>query len=245
MTLIVHGVLRASDASVLEDLGAEFFDDTHGVESDELVAVVSSAPQELGDDDAVAHLELLAAVAATVPVLPVQFGTVAPDEDAVRSEVLGSSRDSLTGLLEGIADVVELRLDLEFDEQASVRAVVAADPGLRARGAGDFESKLALGEEIAGRVAQHQQRVVDEWLQPLAATAERMALLRAEEGRFQYALLVRRDALSKIDEQVAGLSGTVVGTAVLEYVGPIPPFSFLTEGAQPQDEARTASRWGW
>jgi hypothetical protein len=82
--LIVHGLLREHDGEVLDRLDAG---PVHPrlVAAGPLAAAVSEAPAHgLTADDAVAHLDLLVALAADVPVLPLPLGTTAPDDDAVR-----------------------------------------------------------------------------------------------------------------------------------------------------------------
>ena len=82
-------------------------------------------------DDAVQHLDLLVALAADVPVLPLPLGTTAPDDDAVREEVLTPAADQLERQLAAVADLVEVRVDLAFDADAVVADVARTRPGHR------------------------------------------------------------------------------------------------------------------
>jgi hypothetical protein len=248
--VLVHGVVREGDVAVLDRLPGS----ARPVAAAGLAAVVSDAPDhELAGDDAVAHLDLLVAAVRDVPVLPFAFGTAVPDETAVRDEVLTPEADVLIQRLEAVADVVELRLDLTFDTDASVAAMSRTDPDVqrlaeRARrpGAGLAE-RLALGEATAVRVAGHQEALADEWTGELLAVTERAALLHSDEQLRRTAYLVRRDRLDDADAAVERLRTRAHGLADVEYVGPLPVFSFLDDLDVEPDHTRSepSSRWGW
>ena len=128
IVLLVHGLLREHDSAVLEriDTGSVH---PRMVAANGLAAAVSEAPEHgLTADDAVAHLDLLVALAADVPVLPLPLGTTAPDDDAVREEVLTPAADQLEHQLAAVADLVEVRLDLAFDTDAVVADIAHGDP---------------------------------------------------------------------------------------------------------------------
>jgi Gas vesicle synthesis protein GvpL/GvpF len=251
MVLLVHGIVRSEDAD-LADVRVPDGLRPRAVTAGPVAAVVSPAPdRELTPEDAAPHLDLLvAAVAADLPVLPVAFGTVAPDDDAVRDEVLVPEADVLERRLEAVADLVELRLDLTFDTDASVAAAGAADPALhdmaeRARqpGAG-FAEKLALGEATALRVAEHQDALVEEWTGELEELAERSAVLHGDEQLRRIAYLVPRDRLDDADGAVSRMQDGLGDRARIEYVGPLPVYSFLDE-LDVRAEPQPTSRWGW
>ena len=250
MVLLVHGIVRSADADLV-DVGVPDGLRPRVVTAGPLAAVVSVAPdRELRAEDAGPHLDLLVAVVAQgLPVLPVAFGTAAPDDDAVRDEVLTPEADVLERRLDAVDGLVELRLDLTFDTDASVAAVRDADPALRemaerARqpGAG-FSEKLALGEATAMRVAEHQEALVEEWTRELDELAERSAVLHGDEQLQRIAYLVRRERLDDADAAVGRMEDDL-GAARIEYVGPLPVYSFLDDlDARP--EPQPTSKWGW
>ena len=142
----------------------------------------------LTDDDAVTHLDLLVALVAEVPVLPLPLGTTAPDDDAVREEVLTPAADQLERQLAAIADLVEVRLDLTFSTDALVADIAREDPDIarlaaraRAPGAG-FGDRMALGEAVAGRVADVEAALAEEWTAELAGLADRAVVLAARRA---------------------------------------------------------------
>ena len=183
--LLIHGLLREHDREALDRIEAG---EVHprAVAAGGLAAAVSEAPDHgLTADDAVAHLDLLVALAAAVPVLPMPLGTTAPDDDAVREEVLAPAADQLARQLAAIADVVELRLDLAFETDAVVAEIARDDQEIellaaqsRAAGGG-LADRLALGEAVAARVATAETALTERWTAGIAAIAERSAVLSA------------------------------------------------------------------
>jgi len=103
------------------------------VESGELAAAVTELAEdaELHEEDATRHLDLLILLLRDGPVLPLAFGTVSPDEDAVRAEVLEPAADDLLRRLDAVDGYVEARLEIYFDESAALRDVMREDPRLR------------------------------------------------------------------------------------------------------------------
>jgi len=248
--LLIHGLLREHDREALDRVEAGAVH-PRAVAAGGLAAAVSEAPDHgLTADDAVAHLDLLVALAADVPVLPLPLGTTAPDDDAVREEVLAPAADRLERQLAAIADVVELRLDLAFDTDAVVAEIARDDPEIellaaRSRAAGGgLAERLALGEAVAARVAEAETALSERWTAGLAALAERSAVLTADEQVRRTAWLVRRDRLAAADAEVTRLRGSATDLADVEYVGPLPVYSFL-DGVQADPEPEPGSRWGW
>jgi hypothetical protein len=247
--LLVHGLLREHDRAVLDRVGGSVH--PRAVAAAGLAAAVSEAPEHgLTGDDAVAHLDLLVALAADVPVLPLPLGTTAPDDDAVREEVLTPAADRLEQQLAAVADYVELRLDVAFDTDAVVAEIARGNAEIerlaarsRARGAG-LSERMALGEAVAELVADEETVRTAQWTAELASVAERFAVLAADEQTRRSAYLVRRERLADADAAVARLRADAEGLAEVEYVGPLPVYSFLDDlpaGEQPASR----SRWGW
>jgi Gas vesicle synthesis protein GvpL/GvpF len=248
--LIVHGLLREHDGQVLDrvDIGSVH---PRVVAAGGLAAAVSEAPDSgLTADDAVAHLDLLVALANDVPVLPLPLGTTAPDDDAVREEILTPAADKLEQQLAAIAELVEVRLDLAFDTDALVADVREGDPAIerlaarsRAAGAG-LADRMALGEAVAARVAGAEAALYEEWTAELAGLAERVAVLQADEQVRRTAFCLRRDRLPDADAAVVRLRAAAAGLAGVEYVGPLPLYSFLDDPPRAPEPA-PRSRWGW
>jgi hypothetical protein len=164
--------------------------------------------------------------------------------------VLAPAADRLEEQLAAVADFVELRLDLDFDTDAVVADIAGADPEIerlaaRSRGPGArLAERMALGEAVAERVADTEAELGARWTDELAGIAERSVVLSADEQVRRTAYLVRRDRVGDADAAVVRLRAAAEGRAGVEYVGPLPVYSFLTDlPAGPEPAPR--SRWGW
>jgi len=247
--LAVHGLIRASDRAVVEDLSAGPLH-PRTVVGGQVAAVVSATPDEgPAAEDAVPHLDLLVELVARIPVLPFALGTLAPDDDAVRKEILAPEAERLRAQLDALEDLVELRVVLVFDPDVAA-AAVAGEPEIAAlaraarasrSGLGD---RVALGEAVAQRVAERVDTLTEEWTRELAELADRSVVLSAAEQEVRIALLVRRDRVPAADAAVSRLREVAQRQAEIEYVGPLPAYSFLDEVAAPSSPPPT-SRWGW
>jgi hypothetical protein len=221
MSLRLYGIVRA---------GHPLPPGVRAVVGAELAVVVGDLRADgLTDQDAVSHLDILCELVRTGPVLPLRFGTVAPDDDAVRAEVL---RDDLAPRLDRLDGLVEIRVGLEFDEQTVMLAVLDAHPGLAA-GATDFAGQLELGRRIDEHVTTWRRERAAELLAGVGV--DRVELAPAEDGAQNWAVLVASHELSVLERTVGGLAGVTA-----HLLGPMPAYSFLEEPA-PQP----TSRWGF
>src|SRR5918911_4153431 len=132
------------------------------VEAGGLAALVS--PIE-GDElratrrDLLSHSAVLEHAVAAGPVLPLRFGIVLRDEDAVVRELLEPRRDELAGLLRRFERLVELRVKAFYVEEAVLREILRSDPAIArlneaTRGASDAAAqpqRVRLGEAVAPR----------------------------------------------------------------------------------------------
>ncbi|MBL7494232.1 GvpL/GvpF family gas vesicle protein [Frankia sp. AgB1.9] len=225
----------------------------------DVAAVVSAIPEpvDLADRDAERHLDILIDLLADGPVIPLRLGSVAPDEDAVRDEVLGALAPDLRTRLDALDGLLEVHVDADEDELTAIRAVLATDPSLAgaraaARDAADVQVRMSIGEQVADRViarrAEEAEMLLDE-LRPFAlADTGRGPMGGPEDPVLRWAFLVHRDPkpghrdLARFDEAVERTRRDHP-ELVIEYVGPLPAFHFQGP-VEPADEPQV-SRWGW
>ncbi|OAA23361.1 Gas vesicle synthesis protein GvpL/GvpF [Frankia sp. EI5c] len=225
-----------------------------------LAAVVSAAADlgEIGEREAVRHLEILQGLLADGPVLPVRLGTVAPDDGAVRAEVLEPVQDSLPERLDAIDGLVELHLDVGEAEETELAEAVGATSLAHSPPPEDLDGRLELGQRIAELVVAHrteQAREILDALCPLArADQPRRHHGGPEDPLLSWAFLVPAEALGDFDAAVDRLRADRPQLTI-EYVGPLPAVDFvefpdrvLTD-AQPAaadgDTFGGSGRWGW
>lgn len=248
MTLHLYAVVRA-DTDLPDRTGVQ--DEVLDVvRSDALAAVVSpvDADVEATEADVLAHLDVITSLLATGPVIPMRFGTIAPDPDAIRREVLDASCHEFTEHLRATSDVVEVLVTIHVDEDAALREVLSHDPGLggSSRHTDSMAERIAVGENVAGRLAAAVREWSDDLVSGARGHAEAVAPLDTpEHTSTRFALLVRRDRLAGIDAELRHLPPAAGGGAVpydVEYVGPLPPLDFPL---QPTTDHGGSSLWGW
>lgn len=243
MALHLYGVVRAGAALPRRPGSPEL----SAVPYQDLAVVVGPIADdaEPTDADAVHHLDVLTGLVQLGPVLPLRFGTVAPDEQSAREEVLAPAADELRVQLDAVDGLAELRLELTFDEQSVLRAVVAEDPSLREQveetGA-ELSSNIEFGERVVRRVQQWRTSATDEILRPvLQNVTSSVRLTETAPTVERVALLCELDHVEAVDAAVAELGDTAPAVSI-EYVGPLPVFSFREQLANAQPRG---SRWGW
>jgi hypothetical protein len=237
-SVYVYGVLSATDRlpdAVTGVAGSE----VRTIEDGELAAVVSDldAGSLMVARELRAHWSVLERLSRDATVLPVRFGTVMEDDDAVRERLLGDGAEELRLRLRELADRVQLTVKGDYDQEALLRAVVRTSPEiarLRERlralpeAAGYYE-QIRLGELVAGEIARHRETDTDfvlERLGPLSV-ATRVEHAGGADPAMHVAFLVARDGVASFDAQLASVAEALAGRIRLRCVGPLPPYSFV------------------
>ncbi|EIV92366.1 Gas vesicle synthesis protein GvpL/GvpF [Frankia sp. QA3] len=209
----------------------------------------------LGDQEAVQHLDLLQRLLARGPVLPLRFGTVAPDEDAVRTEVLVPLVEVMPQRLDAVDGLVELRLDVDEEEQSALQAVLRGSPVADRPTPDALDERIRFGQEIAELIVQRRQQQAEEILselQPLARSDQpRRRHGGAADPVLSWAFLLAADDVETFDAAVARLRRARPELAI-EYVGPLPAIDFIefptgnrTSAGERADSFAGTGRWGW
>ena len=233
----VYAVVRAADAGSISRTGVEGAP-VRAVADRELAAVVSDvAGSALAAAREVrAHWRVVEALSEHTTVLPVRFGTVMEDDDAVRSQVLAPNADRFAGALQQLAGRVQLSVKGTYVEDRLLRGVVTASPAVAAlrerlknlpENAGYYE-RIRLGELVAAEV--ERQRAEDAVralarLEPLAVAA-RSESVGTPDGAFNLAFLVDRARVDDFSAAVTDLVDELGDHVTVRYVGPLAPYSF-------------------
>jgi Gas vesicle synthesis protein GvpL/GvpF len=187
--------------------------------------------------DLLSHSAVLEHAVAAGPVLPLRFGTVLRDEDAVARELLEPRHDELAALLHRFERLVELRVKAFYVEEEVLKEIVRSDPAIArlreaTRGASAtaaYPARLRLGEAVAQALDARRQRDADSILSRLQPLAEDVVV---EEADAQLALvasfLVDRDRVEAFDRAMDELARAHQGLITFKYLGPLPPHSFVS-----------------
>jgi hypothetical protein len=213
----------------------------------ELAALVSDAPEGLRPKrrDLLAHQNVLAEAGAAGAVLPMRFGSVAPDDDTVTG-VLAERADHYKERLSALDGKVEYNIKATHQEEAVLHRVLSENPEIRAMteanqqaGGGSHEQRLRLGEMVVAAVQAREAEdaaEVQRALEPVAAAVS--------AGPESTGWLVNVSFL--VDREAAELFLTTVEQVrrghlhvELRVHGPLPPYSFVEPG--PAEHAGSAA----
>lgn len=253
MTLLLYGVVRTNDWS---RHSSEHDVDAVSIESDDIAVVASALPEGedemLSEQEAIDYLDVLTDLVQLGPVLPLRYGTEAPDEEAVRHEVLDPEVERFRETLNLIEAMIEVRIDLTFDESTGVRAVLDRHPTLRDDSArilaesGNLDEKVELGKAVTERYLEWCQERAEDALAGLDELALRKYRLEPpREGIERSAWLTQRDRLQDFDSAVRSIRHELEGVAQVTYIGPLPLFDFLDTVVAEHQAEQSTSRWGW
>ncbi|MGA4838704.1 GvpL/GvpF family gas vesicle protein [Streptomyces sp. G45] len=215
-----------------------------------LAALVSDSPDDLRPKrrDLLAHQSVLDEAGAGGPVLPMRFGSLAHDDQAVL-DVLDELADHYQERLRALEGRAEYNVKAAHDEQAVLHKVLSENAELRAvaeanraAGGGTYEQKLRLGEQLTEAVRAREAvdaAAVREALEPCADAAS-----TGPEGTGWLAnvsFLVRRDTADSFVAAVEKLRKEQPHLDVRVH-GPLPPYSFVDPGpAQPAGASDVAA----
>ncbi|MGP4006687.1 GvpL/GvpF family gas vesicle protein [Streptomyces sp. 4N124] len=237
MSTYVYGITTRSHPALPEGLGG-VGDPPRPVrvlEEGELAAVVSDAPEELRPKrrELLAHQNVLAETGATGCVLPMRFGSVAPDDGKV-TDVLAERASHYEERLRALDGKVEYNLKASHVEETVLHQVLADNPELRAlaeanrlAGGGSHEQRLQLGEMIAAAVQEREVQdaaAAQEALTPLAAATSPGPGSAGWLANVSF--LVERDSVAGFLEKVEELRAASPHLEI-SVNGPLPPYSFV------------------
>jgi len=189
--------------------------------------------------DLVSHLRVIEQIMATRTVIPVGFGNIAATEEEVSQGLLASRYDEWQALLARLAGKVELGLKVLWKEMETVFAEIAADRAdIRARRDGavagrralTYPERIEIGQMVAEALEEKKLReggAILEALAPLAAEV-RSGKLLGENMILNAAFLVERGREAEFDGAVSRLAQDCGERLALKYVGPAPPFNFVS-----------------
>ncbi|WP_433401667.1 GvpL/GvpF family gas vesicle protein [Streptomyces sp. CA-146814] len=198
-----------------------------------VAAVVSAAPAQLRARrrDLLAHQDLLTRLAASGPVLPMRFGMVAPDEDALRAQLAAAEAGHLASL-DRVAGHIEMNLKA-LPAHDSLAALVAGDATVRrlrdaTRRRPGYEANVRLGEAVASALARRAGEAGRRALRELAPMARATAGGPEVPGcALNVCFLVAQadsDRFRATAERFAAAHGDHVD---LRLAGPLPCYSFV------------------
>ena len=238
--IYVYGVVRSSEGKGLAAAGVED-EPVALIRAGSLAAIagpVTPGPVVASRAALERHMEVLQeAMERCSAVLPMRFGVVFPDADAVRDELLGARRDELEELLKAMTGLAEVRIRALYHDEVVLREAVGSNEAIRRLReevrerpeAATYYQRIRLGELVAQAVAERQAAdaaLIRGRVDALAQMVHEEELVH-ERVAADLALLVKRERLDELDAAVSRLAEELGGRMRFRYVGPLPPHSFV------------------
>jgi hypothetical protein len=234
MSLYVYAVTGSSHPLELDGVTGVGSAPLRRVDAGSLSAVVTEAPGEVSvsGGDLEAHHRVQEHLWRQGATLPLGFGVLAPDDDAVRG-VLEQGAPQYTERLDAVTGRAEYNVKGLEDEEATLRRIVQGSERVRRLneatrdGGGTYEDRVELGRLILQEMQERQAALAETVIGALRphATAEHLS-----EPSKQYFVNVsylvdeeRADAFTKAADEVAKDLPEGGG---LRVRGPLPPYSF-------------------
>lgn len=215
------------------------------VTHDDIAALVSEVPveAELGKpEDLAAHARLLDATAGALPVLPLRFGAVLADREAVEQELLAANHDEFANALHELEGRTEFIVKGRYEEDSLLHDIL--DENRRARQLRDAivdkppdatrNQRIELGEIVNNTVAAKRDQDTRDLIDALRPL-EFDAVVREpshERDAVYVAYMVETDRLDEFREAVdewANRHGDGIDTRLL---GPVAPYDFVVSSAE-------------
>lgn len=239
--IYVYGIVPADvetedDASGVGDPPARVTTVRHG----EIAALVSEirVDRPLGTPaDLQAHASLLDGCASVTPVLPLRFGAVMTNADAVTEELLAAHHDDFLAALNELEGCAQYVVKGRYVERTILNEVLAeSDEAARLRDAirdqpedATREARMALGELISRAIEAKRDadtRTVIEALDPISS-AVNVREPTNEEDAVHIAVLIELAKEPDLEEAVNKLAQEWDGRVEMRVLGPMAAYDFV------------------
>jgi hypothetical protein len=188
-------------------------------------------------EDFAAHARIVDGAAAEVPVLPLRFGAVVPDRDAVVDELLAPYSERLTETLRRLEDRVQFVIKGRYVQDAVLREVLDEDPQARqlhehianTPEEASRDDRVALGELISTDVEARRQTDTRRCAEFLDAHGVDFAVREPthEFEAFHIACLITRAEEERLRHACARFARDSAGRIDMELLGPMAAYDFV------------------
>jgi Gas vesicle synthesis protein GvpL/GvpF len=235
--IVPRDVAATEDADGVGDPPARVEVVQHG----EIAALVSAidVTKPLGrPEDLATHQHLLDATSAEAPVLPIRFGTVLTDADAVVQQLLAPHHDEFAAALEELEGHAEYVVNGKYVEETVLRGILADSPHAarlrdEIREAGDEDAtrdpRIPLGELIRQAISAQRDddtRTLIDAVDPYCAEIS-VREPTHEDDAAHIALLVDTDRQKDLEQALGELAEEWDGRLTLRLLGPMAPYDFV------------------
>jgi hypothetical protein len=240
--LYVYGIVPSTGPSLPEHLRGMDGHEVEIVTDGGLGAVVTaiSLPRPPGRRrDLLSHSDVLNALAAERDVVPLRFGTVFDDRDAIVRELLRARSASLTQLLDRLTDAVQLNLRASYVEERVLAGVVHRSPEIRELRERTKHLPEGTPHPDALRLGRLVSQVLDDLRRRDSTLLADRVLPMVRDSRVRersttdhvldVALLVERGSVGMVEAELERVAADVHERIRLQLTGPLAPYDFVGE----------------
>ena len=183
-----------------------------------------------------AHQRTLEQVMRSTPLLPVKFGTFAPDEGSVRA-ILERGAPAFEAAFSRLDGCVQMEILVKWDVDAVFAAIASEDAvaGLKAEleslaGAPEQVSRAALGRLVKASLERRRAALAASLSEALQAIAVDAILYpaTADQVVLHQVLLIKAGEMAALDTCLEALDAAHDGRLTFRCIGPLAPYSFAT-----------------
>lgn len=238
----MYCIIRCREHRQFSTLGiGERGDIVYTVSHGDLAAVVSDSPiieYESSRRNMMAHTLVLEEVMRSFAILPIKFGTVAPDSEVIQEQMLNRRAEEINSLLDEMEGRKELGLKAFWYEEAVFKEIVEENPSirqLRDKLAGlpanqAYDDRIRLGEMV--QIALKRKRAADAEtimarLRPLSHNYKTSQVI-TDRMILNAAFLVDVSREAEFDQAVQQLDAEMDSRLMFKYVDRVPPYNFVS-----------------
>lgn len=188
-------------------------------------------------EDLMAYEHLLDGVAREAPVIPVRFGAIMTDTQAVADELLVPYHDEFLAALQELEGRAEYVVKGRYREDALLREILSDNPEI-ARQRDEIRDqspeltrneRIAIGEAINRSIAAKRdadtRKLVDALTPHSVAVTVREAV--HEEDAAHVAVLLDTERQAELEDALRELGEQWAGRVNLRLLGPLAPYDFV------------------
>ena len=202
-----------------------------------LVSVISADCALGTPEDLQAHAKLLDGTAGIAPVLPLRFGAVMTDQDAVAEELLRDHHDEFAQALKALEGQAEYIVKGRYDEQAFLARLLSENDEARQladdiRGKSEDasrNSRIALGELIANAIEAMRNADTNTVIDEIVGIAGQVNPREPthEWDAVHVAVLCEVTRQAELEELVNRMNENASGLMKLRLLGPVAAYDFV------------------
>jgi hypothetical protein len=202
-----------------------------------VMSLVDSNVALAGRADLLAHGQVLDKIAELGPVIPVRFGSVLENREAVAGDLLEPGRERFRAMLRDLAGHAQFVVRARYDEEQVLTEVVAENPEIaqlrkftrEQPEESSYGERVRLGELVAKAL---ETKSAADGRAMLLEIERHVTALNVREtaginGLLDVAVLVEDSRRAEFEQAVEGLAERFAGRARLKLIGPTAPYDFV------------------